>query len=69
MRSARRAVTPKSVKRIRRAAHPVSNAIYGIERSLTTKPRSRTRRPVWHHGTCTINHRTEAAAARCRRTT
>ena len=69
VRSARRAVTPKSVKRIRRAAHPVSNAIYGIERSLTTKPRSRTRRPVWHHGTCTINHRTEAAAARCRRTT
>ncbi len=40
-RAAKRAVTPKSVKRARRAMHPISNAAYSLERSLNTKPRRR----------------------------
>ena len=40
-RTVRRAVTPKTVKKMGRAAHPLSNVVYGVERSLNTKPRSR----------------------------
>jgi hypothetical protein len=50
--------------------------VYGLERSLTTKPRKRrsststsTRKaktPVFDHGSCSVNHRTAAAAAKCR---
>ena len=43
VRTARRAATPRPVKQARRALHPVSNAAYSIERSLNTKPRSRTK--------------------------
>lgn len=68
-RAVKRAVTPKSVKRARRAMHPVSNAVYGVERSLNTKPRRNSSSPVYHHGTCTVNHRSPEAAAKCRRTT
>jgi len=66
-RTVRRAVTPKTVKKIGRAAHPLSNVVYGVERSLNTKPRSRTPKPVYHHGVCTISHRSQEAAQRCRR--
>jgi hypothetical protein len=38
-RAVKRAVTPKAVKRARRAMHPVSNAIYDVERSMNTKRR------------------------------
>jgi hypothetical protein len=68
-RAVKRAVTPKAVKRARRAMHPVSNAVYGVERSLNTKKRSTSRSPVYHHGTCTVNHRSPDAADKCRRTT
>ena len=68
-RAVKRAVTPKAVKRARRAMHPVSNAGYGVERSLNTKKRPKSRAPVYHHGTCTVNHRSSEAAAKCRRTT
>ena len=68
-RTVKRAVTPKAVKRAQRAMHPVSNAIYDVERSLTTKRRPKSGSPVYHHGTCTVNHRTPEAAAKCRRTT
>ncbi len=67
-RAVKRAVTPKTVKRARRALHPVSNATYGVTRSLNTKKRTRSRRPVYHHGTCTVNHRSPDPAAKCRRT-
>lgn len=67
-RTVKRAVTPRSVKRARRALHPVSNATYGVTRSLNTKKRRRSRSPVFHHGTCTVNHRSAETAARCRRT-
>jgi hypothetical protein len=63
-------VTPKSVKRVSHATHPVSNAVYGAERSLnTTKRQANSSAPVYHHGTCTVNHRSEEVAAKCRRTT
>ena len=39
MRAAKRALTPKPVKQVRRAMHPVSNAEYFFERSVTTMPR------------------------------
>ena len=68
VRTAKSAVTPKSVKRVRRAMHPIDNAVYGIERSLNTKRRRTSRAPVYRHGTCTVNHRTPEAAAKCRRT-
>jgi hypothetical protein len=67
-RAVKRAITPKAVKRARRAMHPVSNAIYDAERSLNTKPRTKSSSPVYRHGTCTVNHRTPQAAAKCRRT-
>jgi hypothetical protein len=44
----KRAVTPKLVKRARRAMHPVDNAIYGLERSMNTKRRPRA--GVYRHG-------------------
>lgn len=40
-RAVKRAVTPRSVKRARRAMHPVSNAKYSVERWFNTKPRKR----------------------------
>ncbi len=67
-RAVKRAVTPKAVKRARRAMHPVSNAVYGVERSLNTKPRPKSKAPVYRHGTCPVNHRTPEAAAQCGRT-
>ena len=66
-RTVKRAITPKPIKQLRRAMHPVDNAAYAFERSLTTK---RTRRPssaVYRHGSCPVKHRTSEAAARCRR--
>lgn len=37
VRTVKRAATPKTVKQIQHAAHPIDNAIYGVERSLNTK--------------------------------
>lgn len=67
-RAVKRAVTPRSVKQARRALHPVVNARYSVERSAATSLRSRRtpRAQVWHHGSCSINHRSAEAAARCR---
>jgi hypothetical protein len=67
-RAVKRAVTPKPIKQMRRAMHPIDNAVYGVQRSLNTKPSYRPKSPVYHHGTCTVNHRTAEAAAKCRRT-
>jgi hypothetical protein len=65
-RAVKRAVTPKSIKRAKRALHPVDNAIYGVERSLNTKRRQSGRAAVYRHGSCPVKHRTPEAAARCR---
>lgn len=66
-RAVKRAITPKPVKQLRRAMHPVDNAVYAFERSLNTKPRRRSTAPVYRHGSCPVQHRTPQAAARCRK--
>ncbi len=43
VRTARRAATPKAVRQLQHAAHPISNVAYGAERALNTK-RCRTAR-------------------------
>jgi hypothetical protein len=42
-RAVRRAVTPRSVKKIQRSIHPLSNARYSVERSVSTQIRSAAR--------------------------
>jgi len=69
-RAVKRAMTPKAVKRARRAMHPIDNLQYSVERSIATSLRSGRKRtgraPVYRHGGCPVNHRTPEAAARCR---
>lgn len=74
VRSVRRAVTPRSVKRVQRSLHPISNARYSVERSISTQIRSAARggrkrsatAAVYRHGSCPVRHRSAEAAARCR---
>jgi hypothetical protein len=68
-RAVKRAVTPKTVKKMRRAMHPIDNAKYSVERSIATTLRSapsKGKAPVYTHGSCPVRHRTPEAAARCR---
>jgi len=65
-RAVKRAVTPKAVKRARRALHPVDNAVYSVTRALNTKPRPKSKAPVYNHGSCPVNHRSPETAAKCR---
>jgi hypothetical protein len=44
VRSVKRAVTPKPIKKAMRAVHPLDNAVYAVTRSLNTKPTSRRRK-------------------------
>lgn len=75
VRTAKRAATPKAVKKAQRAAHPVSNAKYSVERSLNTKPRKRAARtrtkpaslPVPTERLPTWNYRERRAILRMRR--
>jgi hypothetical protein len=67
VRTAKRAVTPKAVKRAQRAMHPIDNAVYGLQRSLNTQLRtSGSGSTSYRHGTCPVKHKTPAAAAKCR---
>jgi hypothetical protein len=65
VRGVKRAVTPKVVKRARRALSPVDNAMYSVERKLNTKPRRRSRATTFTHTNCTVQHRTYEAAEKC----
>jgi hypothetical protein len=67
-RAVKRAVTPKPIKKARRALHPVDNAVYGVQRSIATSIRSGRKRKsrVWRHGNCPVKHRSAEAAAKCR---
>lgn len=67
-RAVKRAVTPKVVKKARRAVHPIDNALYSTQRSVATSIRSGRKRKarVYRHGNCPVNHRSPEAAARCR---
>lgn len=66
VRTVKRAVTPKPIKKVQRAMHPVDNAVYGLQRSLNTNPRTSGGSPSYRHGACPVKHRTPAAAAKCR---
>jgi hypothetical protein len=48
----KRSVTPKAVKKARRALHPVDNAVYSMQRSAATAIRSgrkKSKGPVFRH--------------------
>lgn len=69
-RAVKRAVTPKVVKRARRAMSPIDNLQYSVERSVATSLRSggkrkRSSSPVYQHEGCTVRHRTAQAAQQC----
>lgn len=61
------AATPKIVKKATRALHPVDNAVYGVTRALSTKPKPRSTSPSFKHGSCPVNHRTAEVATKCRK--
>jgi hypothetical protein len=76
-RAVRKAVVPKSVRRVTYAASQIANPIsavkyHAIERPLTTalrsgsKKRSAAPAPVYRHGKCPVKHRGPEAAKRCR---
>ena len=44
-RVVKRAITPKPIKQMRRAMHPIDNAVYGMQRSLSTKRSHRRKSP------------------------
>lgn len=64
VRTTKSALTPKSIKQLRRAASPFDSMRYDAERRLTTKRRSRAR--TFAHGRCPVGQRTTAAASKCR---
>ncbi|WP_298384129.1 hypothetical protein [Ferrimicrobium sp.] len=66
VRTSKNALTPRAIKRARRTLHPIDNATYAVTRSLNTKKR-RVPATIYHHGNCSINHRSREAAQRCHR--
>ena len=70
LRTTRRALTPKPIKRARRALSPVSNAKYSVEREVgypaSSGGKKRARSVAYTHGSCQVRHRTPEAAAKCR---
>jgi len=76
-RAVRKAVVPKSVRRVTYTASQLANPVsamkyHAIERPITTalrggsKRRSATPAPVYSHGKCPVQHRSPDAAKRCR---
>jgi hypothetical protein len=66
-RAVRKAVVPKSVRRVTYAASQIANPVsalkyHAIERPLTTALPA----PVYRHGKCAVKHRSLEAARRCR---
>jgi hypothetical protein len=60
----------KNTKRSRQGT-PLRTAVQRFTRTLTRNSRSLDGKKlvaVYHHGTCTVNHRSRKAASRCRRT-
>lgn len=66
-RMVKRAIIPKPIKRVRRAMHPVDNALYGVTRSLDTKRGRKSSGKTFTHGSCPVRHRTSEAALKCRK--
>jgi hypothetical protein len=46
VRTAKSAVTPRTVKQARRVLNPIDSAVYSAERALNTKPRKRRSNPA-----------------------
>jgi hypothetical protein len=70
-RAATRGGTTKSTKGVRGGTGYLRTALDRMARSVTRDNRSVDGKKlvaVYHHGTCTVNHRSKKAAARCRRT-
>jgi hypothetical protein len=70
-RAATRGGTAKSTKGVRRGSGYLRTALDRMARSLNRNNRSVDGKKlvtVYHHGTCTVNHRSKKAASRCRRT-
>jgi hypothetical protein len=71
-RATTRGGTPKRPNRVHCGKRrPWREALDRITRSLTRNNRSVDGKKlvaVYHHGTCTVNHRSRKAASRCRRT-
>lgn len=67
VRTVKSALTPKPVKQLRRALHPVDNAVYSLERAVNTKPGRRPPATAYTHGNCSVRHRTAEAAQNCRK--
>jgi hypothetical protein len=71
-RAATRGGATKSIKRGRGGTSYLHTALNRLARSLGRNSRSVDGKKlvtVYHHGTCTVNHRSRKAASRCRRTT
>jgi hypothetical protein len=69
-RATRRGTT-KSTKGVHRGTSYLRTALDRMARSLTRNNRSVDGKKlvaVYHHGTCTVNHRSRKAASKCRRT-
>jgi hypothetical protein len=69
-RAATRGGTAQSTKGVRRGPSYLRTALDRMARSLTRNNRSVDGKKlvaVYHHGTCTVNHRSRKAASRCRR--
>jgi hypothetical protein len=70
-RAVNRPRTRKRMTRVRRAMRRLRKAAHGMTRSLNRNSSSaKGTKPVavYHHGTCTVNHRSRKAASKCRRT-
>ena len=70
-RAVERISTTKRIKTIGRRTRHLRKALQRITRSLTRNNRGVDGKKlvtVYHHGTCTVNHRSRKAASRCRRT-
>jgi hypothetical protein len=69
-RAATRGRTIKTTNGVRGTSY-LGTALDRMARSLTRNSRSVDGKKlvaVYHHGTCTVNHRSRKAASRCRRT-
>jgi hypothetical protein len=70
-RAVERIGTTKHIKRVGRRRRHLRKALQRVTRSLTRNSRSVDGKKlvtVYHHGTCTVNHRSRKAASECRRT-
>lgn len=68
---ARPAASRAGAKSARRRTGHLRKALHRLTRSLTRNYRSVSGKKlvtVYHHGTCTVNHKSRQAASRCRRT-